>query len=107
MFLHSHSWWFNAIYNKKRQKRLLRKFKKNFRSRVPKKLNDIDSCLNFKKNCERSKENLLKKIKAFKDNGKSICGYAATSKVQLLNYCGIGTNFIDYICDTTKEKLEN
>ena len=71
-----------------------------------KKLNDIDSCLNFKKNCERSKENLLKKIKAFKDNGKSICGYAATSKsTTILNYCGIGTNFIDYICDTTKEKI--
>ena len=71
-----------------------------------KKLNDINSCLNFKKNCERSKENLLKKIKAFKGNGKSICGYAATSKsTTILNYCGIGTNFIDYICDTTKEKI--
>ena len=48
----------------------------------------------------------MKKIKAFKGNGKSICGYAATSKsTTILNYCGIGTNFIDYICDTTKEKI--
>ena len=71
-----------------------------------KKLDSIDSCLNFKKNCEKSKNNLVKKIQTFKENGKSICGYAATSKsTTILNYCRIGTNYIDYICDTTKEKI--
>ena len=29
-----------------------------------------------------------------------------TSKsTTILNYCKIGTNYIDYICDTTKEKI--
>ena len=69
-------------------------------------LNKIDSCLEFKKNCEISKDNITNKIKSFKDKGKTICGYAATSKsTTILNYCNIGTNYIDFICDTTKEKI--
>ena len=49
---------------------------------------------------------IIKKIKAFKEEGKSICGYGATSKsTTILNYCNIGTNLIDYICDTTAEKI--
>jgi methylation protein EvaC len=71
-----------------------------------KKINKVESCLEFKKNCEISKERTLNKIKSLKNKGKSICGYAATSKsTTILNYCNIGTNFIDYICDTTKEKI--
>ena len=71
-----------------------------------KKLNTIESCMNFKKKCEISKQQIIKKIKFFKEKGKSICGYAATSKsTTVLNYCKIGTNYIDYICDTTKEKI--
>tara|TARA_Y200000002_G_scaffold347077_1_gene322051 strand:- start:275 stop:1459 length:1185 start_codon:yes stop_codon:yes gene_type:complete len=69
-------------------------------------LNKIDSCLEFKKNCEISKDNITNKIKSFKDEGRTICGYAATSKsTTILNYCNIGTNYIDFICDTTKEKI--
>ena len=46
------------------------------------------------------------KINNLKKNGKSICGYGATSKsTTILNYCGINANHIDYICDTTKEKI--
>ena len=70
------------------------------------KLDDIESCLTFKKNCEISKEKINYKIHTLKKNGKSICGYAATSKsTTVLNYCGINTNHIDYICDTTAEKI--
>ncbi len=70
------------------------------------KINSIESCLNFKKNCELSKKKIMDKIKLFKDTGKSICGYAATSKsTTVLNYCKINSNHIDYICDTTKEKI--
>ena len=80
--------------------------KKIFDYEKNKKLNKLDSCINFKKNCEISKEKIVEKIKFFKENGKSICGYAATSKsTTILNYCKIGTNYIDYICDTTKEKI--
>jgi methylation protein EvaC len=70
------------------------------------KLDSIESCLNFKKNCEISKDKLINKIQLLKKAGKSICGYAATSKsTTVLNYCNIGTDQIDYICDTTKEKI--
>ena len=71
------------------------------------KLDKIDSCLDFKKNCLISKEKINNKIYILKENGKSICGYGATSKsTTILNYCGINSNHIDFICDTTKEKID-
>ena len=73
------------------------------------KKNHIDSvkgCVNFKKNCEISKNKLIKKINDLKKNKKNIVGYAATSKsTTILNYCKIGNDKIDYICDTTPEKI--
>jgi len=72
--------------------------KKNF--------DNLKSCLDFKKNCEISKEKIVSKLKKFKNQGKQICGYAATSKsTTILNYCNIDKNIIDFICDTTKEKV--
>ena len=80
--------------------------KKIFDYEKSKKLDQIDSCLEFKKNCELSKEKIINKVNSFKNEGKSICGYAATSKsTTILNYCNIGTQYIDYICDTTEEKI--
>ncbi len=80
--------------------------KKVFDYEINKKLNRLESCLDFKKNCEVSRQKIIEKVKFFKETGKSICGYAATSKsTTILNYCKIGTNYIDYICDTTKEKI--
>ena len=70
------------------------------------KLDSLESCLNFKKNCELSKINILKKLEKLKLDGKKICGYAATSKsTTVLNYCKIDDSVIDYICDTTPEKI--
>jgi len=73
------------------------------------KKNHIDSikgCINFKKRCEVSKNTLVKKINAIKKSGKNIAGYAATSKsTTILNYCKIGNDKIDFICDTTPEKV--
>jgi SAM-dependent methyltransferase len=70
-------------------------------------LDNSQSCFKFKQNCEESKLKLRKKLFDFKSSGKKICGYAATSKsTTILNYCDIGPDIIDYICDTTKEKIE-
>jgi methylation protein EvaC len=73
------------------------------------KKNHIDSikgCINFKKRCEVSKNMLVKKINAIKKSGKNIAGYAATSKsTTILNYCKIGNDKIDFICDTTPKKI--
>ena len=55
---------------------------------------------------EKSKTDLVKEIKKIKKKGLSICGYGATSKsTTILNYCNIGTNYIDCIFDTTKDKI--
>ena len=70
------------------------------------KIDTIETSIEFKKNCEKSKIKLLNKIKLLKDRNKKICGYGATSKsTTILNYCKIGIESIDYICDTTKEKI--
>ena len=71
-----------------------------------KKLDSLESCIQFKKNCELSKIQLIKKIDKLKNNNKSICGYAATSKsTTILNYCNIDSKTIKFICDTTPEKI--
>jgi methylation protein EvaC len=70
------------------------------------KIDNFKGCLNFKKKCEISKKKLRNKILSIKKQGKKIAGYAATSKsTTILNYCGINNNHIDFICDTTKEKI--
>ena len=69
-------------------------------------LDNISSCLKFKSECELSKEKLKLKIKEILNQNRNICGYAATSKsTTILNYCDISKENIDYICDTTKEKI--
>jgi len=69
-------------------------------------LDTLESCLDFKKKCEISKKNLLNKLLELKKNNKKICGYAATSKsTTILNYCNINSEIIDFICDSTKEKI--
>ena len=71
-----------------------------------KEIDTIKSSMKFKLNCEISKRQLIKKIEFIKSRDKKICGYGATSKsTTVLNYCGIGPDSIDYICDTTKEKI--
>ena len=70
------------------------------------KLDDLSSCLAFKKNCENSKKKITTLLKKFKEQGKKICGYAATAKsTTLLNYCNLNSEVISFICDTTNEKI--
>lgn len=69
-------------------------------------LDNLESCLKFKKNCESSRDKIVNKIKKLKSENKKICGYAATSKsTTILNYCNLNNNTIEFICDTTKEKV--
>ena len=70
------------------------------------KIDSIEKCVEFKKNCEISKKKIQKDLNKFKSNNFKICGYAATSKsTTILNYCAINYEIIDYICDTTPEKI--
>jgi len=59
----------------------------------------------FRKDCEASKERLLRLLKAEKEAGRRVVGYGATSKsTTILNYCGIGSDLIEFISDTTPIK---
>lgn len=59
----------------------------------------------FGKNVAKSKSELVDLLKNLKSQGKRIAGYAATSKsTTILNYCDIGPDLIEYICDTTPIK---
>jgi len=69
-------------------------------------LDDMESCLKFKKNCETSRTKVMNSLKKMKNEGKKICGYAATAKsTTVLNYCNLNTDTIDFICDSTNEKI--
>ena len=69
-------------------------------------MNKIDSCLKFKKECEISKKRFKKTLENLKNKGKKICGYAAAAKsTTVLNYCKIDNKIIDFIADSTKEKI--
>ena len=69
-------------------------------------IDNISGALEFKKNCELSKEKLQYKLNNIKKKGKLICGYGATSKsTTILNYCNIDSKIIDCIFDTTPNKI--
>ena len=71
-----------------------------------KNLDNLESCIEFKKGCEKSKEKLVNSLKKIKNKGKQVCGYAATSKsTTILNYCNLDKSIFNFICDTTKEKV--
>ena len=68
-------------------------------------LTNVDSFNQFKINCEKYRTDLLLLLNDIKSQGKSIAGYAATSKsTTIINYCGITANHLDCIYDTTPIK---
>ena len=72
------------------------------------KVQGLDSLATFEKfraSVEQSRSDLVSLLKDLKAKGKKVAGYAATSKsTTVLNYCGIGPDLIEYICDTTPIK---
>jgi len=86
------------------------KVKKNLKKLLKKEkslnIDSIKGCIKFKEKCEKSRENLQRRINIYKKKGLKIAGYGATSKsTTILNYCGIDYNDINYICDTTPKKI--
>jgi methylation protein EvaC len=69
-------------------------------------LDDVNTYLNFGRNCEIRKSELVHLLKGLKEEGREVAGYAATSKsTTVLNYCNIDSSLITYISDSTKEKI--
>jgi len=59
----------------------------------------------FRKNVEKSRNDLVSLLRKLKSRGKRVAGYGATSKsTTILSYCDIGPNLIEYISDTTPIK---
>ena len=66
---------------------------------------DVASYAAFAEQVRRTKRRLLSFLIAAKDAGKSICGYGAPGKGNtLLNYCGIGPDFLDFTVDRNPYK---
>lgn len=69
-------------------------------------LNKLETYLLFSKNCEKKKLDIENLISGLKMQGKIVSGYGATSKsTTILNYCNLSGGLIDYICDSTPEKI--
>ena len=68
-------------------------------------LDNIEAYKEFAKDVNKSKERLVSLLTRYKNQGKKIISYGATSKsTTVFNYCGITSELIDYIVDTTKDK---
>lgn len=68
-------------------------------------LNRPETYVRFRKNVERSRDELMKLLRDVRAAGKRVVGYAATSKsTTVTNYCGITPDLVEFISDTTPIK---
>lgn len=68
-------------------------------------LYDIKTYVEFAKRVEKLKKEVVKKLKELKNKNKTIVGYGAAAKANvLLNYFGIDKKTIDYLVDSTPYK---
>jgi hypothetical protein len=68
-------------------------------------LDKVETYLQFSERVRFTKRQLLSFLIEIKNAGKTIVGYGAPAKGNtLLNYCGIGTDFLDYTCDRSPHK---
>ena len=68
-------------------------------------LTDIGTYSSFGFKAQRANRDLLSFLIAAKNEGKTICGYGAPGKGNtLLNYCAIGTDFLDFTVDRNPYK---
>ncbi len=68
-------------------------------------ITNINTYLGFQARVNYIKIKLVQLLKDLKSQNKKIAGYGASAKSNtLLNYCNIGTNYLDYIVDKTPYK---
>jgi ubiquinone/menaquinone biosynthesis C-methylase UbiE len=66
---------------------------------------EIQKYLSFNEKVKETKRNLLDILIKVKRKGKSVVGYGAHAEAHtLLNYCGIRTDFLDYLADRNPNK---
>jgi hypothetical protein len=65
----------------------------------------LETYASFGRQVQETKRKLLKLLITAKEQGKRVCGYGAPGKGNtLLNYCGIGTDFLDFTVDRNPYK---
>ena len=68
-------------------------------------LQRIETYRAFGDQVRADKREILSQLISAKDDGKRIAGYGASVKANtMLNYCGIGSDFIDYCCELDPAK---
>jgi len=68
-------------------------------------LDKLQTYQSFQKSVSQTKESLIKFLKEAKKQGKTVIGYGAPAKGNtLLNFCGVGKEFIDYTVDRSPHK---
>ena len=68
-------------------------------------LNEFKTYQDFAKRVEESRNDLVELLVKLKNDGKRIMSIGATAKsTTVFNYCGTGTDLIELITDTTKDK---
>ena len=66
---------------------------------------EVSTYASFAKRVQRAKRDLVAYLIGTKEEGKVICGYGAPGKGNtLLNYCGIGTDFLEFTVDRNPYK---
>jgi SAM-dependent methyltransferase len=66
---------------------------------------DLDTYLGYGRRVEADKRQILSFLIDLKQQGLRVVGYGAPAKGNtLLNYCGLGPDFIDYTCDLNPHK---
>lgn len=70
-------------------------------------LGSIRTYQDFARKTEETKRSIFQFLSRLKEDGKTIVGYGAPAKGNtLLNYCGIGRDFIDYTVDRSPHKQD-
>lgn len=68
-------------------------------------LDKAETFLKFAKEIMKTKKDLLRLLASIKKNNKRIAGYGASGRgTIIMNYCGIGNNFLDYVIDDAPSK---
>lgn len=84
---------------------ITKRLKRLINEETNKKFNKFKTYQKFVRNIRKTKRELIILLKKLKNQGKKIAGYSASEKGNiLLNYCGIGENYLDFIVDKSELK---
>ena len=66
---------------------------------------DLELYIGYAPRVAEEKRQIVERLIALKRDGNRIAGYGAPAKGNtLLNYCGVGTDYLDYTCDLNPHK---